>query len=499
MTQKRILFAATPHDPAISPTQGICRLMQEVRGRCSWPLALAVFSIGDKDLVSDYFENDIPIWCFEETMHQYVVSDDVLSRLETDYPTIPWGNVVAAERNFGDYSFLQGATGFRGYDAPKVWDLIARMAIFFEEVLSEFCPDSVFTFIADNVFTDIATFLTEARGIELILPQISQLAEPDQLPGGFFGRTRYCDSFRFIRNYNRYCERDLTVKEFERAKRFRHSVACYDVTKMYKLRGIPGRALPISPRWQKVLQNPLRFVVAGKNVGGYGGISISRKITANLLRTIRFVLGNWFFRCRTTLPQEPFLYFPLHFQPEASTLINGLYYTNQIALIEQISKSLPLGVMLVVKEHEKGRGNRPLWQYKYIESFYNVRLTDLPSREVVRSCNALITISGTTALEALAQDKPVIVLGRKFYFFAELFHFLPDVKQLPFLLKQLFFQPGVHHDERKLDAYFLAWLDTQFAIMPIPENLSKLAEELLSELNQNYEAERDYLAARYGA
>jgi hypothetical protein len=48
---------------------------------------------------------------------------------------------------------------------------------------------------------------------------------------------------------------------------------------------------------------------------------------------------------------EQYVLYPIHFQPEASTLVQAPYYLDQAALIEDISKSLPVGYQLHVKEH----------------------------------------------------------------------------------------------------------------------------------------------------
>ena len=39
------------------------------------------------------------------------------------------------------------------------------------------------------------------------------------------------------------------------------------------------------------------------------------------------------------VPGESFVLFPLQFQPEASTLVRGYLYENQVALVEDIAKS----------------------------------------------------------------------------------------------------------------------------------------------------------------
>ena len=61
-----------------------------------------------------------------------------------------------------------------------------------------------------------------------------------------------------------------------------------------------------------------------------------------------------------------FIYFPLHVEPERQTLIVAPFYTNQIELITNIVKSLPVGYKLFVKEHsgQKISGWREISYYK---------------------------------------------------------------------------------------------------------------------------------------
>ncbi|MBK8523288.1 MAG: hypothetical protein IPL58_03665 [Betaproteobacteria bacterium] len=55
--------------------------------------------------------SDFPIYCYE-TERGFVesLSEQTLD-LEQRYPNISWGTLIASEREFCDYSFLQGATG----------------------------------------------------------------------------------------------------------------------------------------------------------------------------------------------------------------------------------------------------------------------------------------------------------------------------------------------------------------------------------------------------
>ena len=49
--------------------------------------------------------------------------------------------------------------------------------------------------------------------------------------------------------------------------------------------------------------------------------------------------------------KNKYIYYPLHLNPETSTLLKGNDYMNQEYLIETISKNIPYNFKLYVKEH----------------------------------------------------------------------------------------------------------------------------------------------------
>ena len=61
---------------------------------------------------------------------------------------------------------------------------------------------------------------------------------------------------------------------------------------------------------------------------------------------------------------EKYVYMPLHLIPESSTSVLSPFYLNELASIEQVSKSLPLGWYLYVKEHQSMLGERSINFYK---------------------------------------------------------------------------------------------------------------------------------------
>ncbi len=125
------------------------------------------------------------------------------------------------------------------------------------------------------------------------------------------------------------------------------------------------------------------------------------------------------------LGDKPFVFFPLHTEPEQALQALSPEYLNQHAAVVSIARDLPAGVVLVVKEHMTAVGRRPENFYDQIRDFRNVVLMD-PLEfglDVVRKAKVLITISGTAGTEAAVLGKPVITFGRH-----NNYDFLPHVR-----------------------------------------------------------------------
>lgn len=111
---------------------------------------------------------------------------------------------------------------------------------------------------------------------------------------------------------------------------------------------------------------------------------------------------------------ERFVYFPLAQEPERRLLMNAPYFTDQIAIITNIAKSMPVGYRVYVKEHPvmKETGWRDISFYERLTNLPNVVLVhpSIKTEEMIKKCSLVITINGTTALESLFYGKPSIVL-----------------------------------------------------------------------------------------
>lgn len=129
----------------------------------------------------------------------------------------------------------------------------------------------------------------------------------------------------------------------------------------------------------------------------------------------------------TTLNQkEQYIYVPLHYQPECSTLPLGEFFDNQLLLLDWLRHCKPQGVMLYVKEHPSQNLDwntsryRPLRFYEEILKMPDVCLVSrrMSSFDLIKGSVCVATVTGTVALEALYHKKPVLMFGYHTYQYA---------------------------------------------------------------------------------
>ncbi|MCR5106631.1 MAG: hypothetical protein K6B28_00555 [Lachnospiraceae bacterium] len=112
---------------------------------------------------------------------------------------------------------------------------------------------------------------------------------------------------------------------------------------------------------------------------------------------------------------EDYVYMPLHLIPESTVFVKASYYVDELNLIEQVSKSLPAGWKLYVKEHQAMLGERGIDFYKKAKELHNVRLVQVnhyhdPKPWIIKA-KGVVTIVGTTAFEEALMGRRSIIFG----------------------------------------------------------------------------------------
>ncbi|HEY1546369.1 MAG TPA: hypothetical protein VGG28_01045 [Kofleriaceae bacterium] len=113
---------------------------------------------------------------------------------------------------------------------------------------------------------------------------------------------------------------------------------------------------------------------------------------------------------------ERYVLYPIHYQPEASTLVQAPMYLDQANLLRDIAASLPVDHRLYVKEHVTNRGRRDMAFYQALRAIPSVRLLgpDEDTWQLIRDASAVAVITGTVGWEGVMFGRPVITFGEVF-------------------------------------------------------------------------------------
>lgn len=115
---------------------------------------------------------------------------------------------------------------------------------------------------------------------------------------------------------------------------------------------------------------------------------------------------------------QKYIFLPLHFIDDAQMTARGFEFIHQDEVVEICARSIPADYLLYVKEHPQWKGSTPLRWLKRISSLSNVKLVppDTNAHDLIQHSQCIIVINSTVAWEALLYYKPVVVLGKPFYF-----------------------------------------------------------------------------------
>ncbi|WP_339868260.1 hypothetical protein [Pseudohongiella nitratireducens] len=185
---------------------------------------------------------------------------------------------------------------------------------------------------------------------------------------------------------------------------------------------------------KRVLRRPISNSVKYKTIKFYEGVYSKKEVGLIDLHVMKVVAE----RKKKRLKKEyvrlsqvfdpssigPYVYFAIHYQPELTTTPLGDEYSDQFHVIRHLSKSLPKGIILVVKEHPSqfsrvlyGEQGRHLGCWEQVSKLDNVVLADLSisSISLVKHSKAVATITGTAGWESLVNGKACLYFGGAWY------------------------------------------------------------------------------------
>ena len=193
---------------------------------------------------------------------------------------------------------------------------------------------------------------------------------------------------------------------------------------------------------------------------------------------------------------EKYLYMPLHLIPESTTFVKAPYYVNELNVIEQVSKSLPIGLTVYVKEHQSMLGERPISFYKSVAKLHNVKMVQFnyykdPNPWLDKAVG-VITITGTGAYEAALLGKKSLIFGNVCFDVIDSINKITSMQQLPEYLKTLGNVDNIHScaayiktvKEVGTELKINYLIDEGYKIL---ENKSEITNEYKNEIDKLYE------------
>ena len=175
--------------------------------------------------------------------------------------------------------------------------------------------------------------------------------------------------------------------------------------------------------------------------------------------------------------KKPFIYFAMSTDLERYLLIDSPFYTNQIEVIRHVAKSIPINYLLYIKENPSNvtRDWRSVEEYNDLLKIPNVRLLHptFSNKELLSNCSLVVSIAGSSGLEAAFFEKPSIVFGNVLYSILPSVHKVNNLEDLPKMIRK-----SVNEKVNQVDLdKFLTVLDKNTFDFDMTEFTGNIAEK----------------------
>lgn len=311
--------------------------------------------------------------------------------------------VIRSDRHIGvgfvASADFHGSAYARGMDYRRSVDLALRLCAFAERLVAERRPLCVIGY-PGTVYTSALIGVAEALGV----------------PMRALGAPRRANFFYWCADREGWPVglAEAYAEELRRAPAAAPaptSSADPVRTRLLRERIARGASLAALARanWKQFRGN-IGVVLRGRG-GLYGNYAIRDKMRA--------VTGQWLARRRAlaqapvlpTLPPDlPFVFFPLHMEPESSLMVEARRAPSQATAIDWLARGVPPGWCVVVKEHPAQGVPRSHGFLDLLRRYPNLIACGMLEQadEIAARAQAVAIINGTVGFQAATAGKPVI-------------------------------------------------------------------------------------------
>lgn len=362
------------------------------------------------------------IWFYHDHIQSKNVPDiEYLAEFEKKYKIDLW-SIIYNERMFYNYN------EFYKFSTDEILRIIEQECKLFETILDEVDPDFLIMRAGDLQQTEIFYRLCRAKGVKplllgqtrfvyryIISPYWHDL-DKNRNPIRHTKQSRTFDELlNFLKGVDLFKNQSEVIKEF-RGSRFSRLKALYKFLTSDN-QNVRTHYTYYGRTKFRVLFKMGILLVRGKLREIY--------INRNLMREIK--------------QKEPFLFFPLHVDQESTLLLGAPFQTNQLEIITNIVKALPIGYQIYVKEHPvmRMRGWRSISFYKQLMSLPNVKVLhpSVNPDEVMKNCSLVLAITSTAGLEAAFHQKCTVIFADSPYSSLSSVYRVKNIEELPEIIR----------------------------------------------------------------
>lgn len=344
---------------------------------------------------------------------------DYLLSFEKKYGINLW-LLAINERIFSDFNL------FYSFSRDEILSILEQECKLFEKVLEQSNPDFLITKSIDLHQNFLFSEMCRSKNIKILMLEISRFT------GSIL--TEKLDTIDYTQQLDEYDFKydKKNLKDFLKNKN--RSIVLDEYHKYFITSTFKRIKAFFNFLFNSSTHNKTHFAYFGRSklkvIFKYAQFPFMEKyrkyfIDNNLLKEVNF--------------KEPFLFYPLHEEPERTLLIGSPFYTNQIEIIRHIAKSLPITHILLVKEHpsQSVRGWRVSSFYKEIMTIPNVVLIhpDASFHELIEKSSLVISISGTGALESAFYEKPSIIFADTIFSNLSFVEKVNSIPELPKIIR----------------------------------------------------------------
>lgn len=362
-------------------------------------------------------------WFLYDHISKIIKPDlDYLKYIEKKYGIELW-KIASNDRIFYKYN------PFHKFSENEILIILEQQCKLFEKIFNEIKPDFVILPITNSGRNHIFYEMCLSLGIKILMLNGSRL-------GGRVMFTQKAEEIDYIENIQ---IKNIPERSLEQLRDILYKVDNFSDAHKFSSHFLKSKKSAFKAGL-KYIFSPNRNIKTHYTYFGRKKINVLiYTVLMSLKKRYRLFLINK--KLIKKIPSnEKFIYFPLITEPERGLLIAAPFHTNLVELTRHISKSLPIGFKLYVKDHPsmETRDWRPFSFYQQILDLPNTIVLhhSINPKDILPKCSMVLTIGGSAGFEAAFYEKPSITFVDALYSKLNSVSVVNNINELPSLIRK---------------------------------------------------------------